>query len=59
MCCPKMSLIFGKALYLIPIKMPLKKYGRFKAYHAYITLSDYLTAINRIPTPLSSKRKDS
>jgi len=29
MCCPIMSVIFGKGLYLIPQKMASKRYGRF------------------------------
>jgi len=41
MCCPIMSVIFGKALYLIPIKMPPKRFAKFRGYHAYIRLSDY------------------
>jgi hypothetical protein len=40
-----MSVIFGKVLYLIPQKMPLKRYGRFRAHHTYIRLRDYQTAI--------------
>jgi hypothetical protein len=44
-----MSIIFRKGLYLIPQKMPLKRYGRFKGYNAYIRLSDYQTAICPIP----------
>jgi len=31
-----MSVIFEKVLYLIPQKIPSKRYGRFRAYHAYI-----------------------
>jgi len=27
---------FGKALYPIPIKMPPKRYGRFRSYYTYI-----------------------
>jgi hypothetical protein len=27
MCCPIMSVIFGKGLYLIPQKIPSKRYG--------------------------------
>jgi len=64
MCCPIMSVIFGKVLYVIPIKMPLKRYGRFRAYHTSITLSDYQTAIALIHrlsacgrTTLSWKKK--
>jgi hypothetical protein len=34
MCCPIMSVIFGKGLYLIPIKMPPKRCGRFSGYTA-------------------------
>jgi len=48
MCCPIMSVIFGKELYLIPQKMPLKRYGRFRAYHAYVRLRHYQTAISLI-----------
>jgi len=39
MCCPIMSVIFGKVLYLIPIKMPPKRYGKFRGYHAYLWLA--------------------
>jgi len=53
MCCPIMSVIFGKGLYLILLKMPLKRYGRFRAYHAYIKLIDYHTSISPMPTPLA------
>jgi len=49
MCCPIMSVIFGKGLYLIPQKMPLKRYGRFRAYHAYIMVTDYQTAGSPYP----------
>jgi len=41
MCCPIMSVIFGKVLYPIPIKIPPKRYRRFRGYHAYIRLRDY------------------
>jgi len=41
MCCPIMSGTFGKGLYLIPQKMPPKRYGRIRAYHVYIMVSDY------------------
>jgi len=41
MSCPMISVIFKKAFYLIPIKMPLKRYGRFRGYHVYIMVSDY------------------
>jgi hypothetical protein len=44
MCCPIMSVIFGKALYLIPQKIPPKRYGRFSACHTYIRFRDYQTA---------------
>jgi len=44
MCCPIMSVIFGKELYLIPQKMPPKRYGRFRGYHTYIMVTDYQTA---------------
>jgi hypothetical protein len=44
MCCPIMSLIFGKELYLIPQKIPFKRYGRIRAYHTYIRLKDYQKA---------------
>jgi hypothetical protein len=47
-----MSGIFGKGLYLIPEKMPLKRYGKFRGYYAYITLTDYQTAISLIPPPV-------
>jgi len=41
-----MSVIFGKALYLIPQKMPPKRYGRrWWGYHTYIMVSYYQTAI--------------
>jgi len=56
MCCPIMSVIFGKALYLIPQKMPSKRYGRFRAYHAYITLTDYQMARSHyLPAPQKEK----
>jgi hypothetical protein len=56
MSCPIMSVIFEKVLYLIPIKMPSKRYGRFRAYHAYITLGDYQTV--RSPYPPSPHPDD-
>jgi len=56
MCCPIMSVIFEKVLYLIPLKMPPKRYGRFRAYHAYITLGDYQTV--RSPYPPSPHPDD-
>jgi len=52
MCCPIVSGIFGKVLYLIPIKMPPKRYGRFRGYHAYIRLRDYQTAGSPYPPPV-------
>jgi len=49
MCCPIMSVIFGKGLYLVPQKMPPKRYVRIRIYHAYIRLRDYQTVICPIP----------
>jgi hypothetical protein len=49
MPCPIMSLIFGKALYLIPTKIPLKRYGRFNGHHTYIMVSNYQMDICPIP----------
>ena len=40
-CYPIMSVIFGKALYLILQKMPPERFARFRGYHAYIRLIDY------------------
>jgi len=57
MCCSIMSVIFGKVLYLIPLKMPLKRYERFRGYHAYITVSDYQTAIAPYPYRLTLKKE--
>jgi hypothetical protein len=58
MCCPIMSVIFGKALYLIPIKMPPKRYGKLRGHYAYIRLRDYQTAIYPIiRPPFLEKRK--
>jgi len=61
-----MSVIFGKALYLIPLKMPPKRYGKFRTYHAYITLADYQTVSSLSPAclpmaeqPANEKRKGS
>jgi hypothetical protein len=55
---PIMSSIFGKVLYLIPIKMPPKRFARFRGYHAYIRLRDYQTAIYPIiRPPFLEKRK--
>jgi len=34
-----MSVIFGKALYLIPQKISSKRYGRFRGYYAYLWLA--------------------
>jgi hypothetical protein len=56
MCCPIMSVIFEKVLYLIPLKMPPKRYGRFRACHAYITLGDYQAV--RSPYPPSPHPDD-
>jgi len=64
MCCPIVVGIFGKGLYLIPIKMPPKRYGRPKGYNAQIRLSNYQTARSLIPpvclwqnNPTSKKEK--
>jgi hypothetical protein len=48
-----MMVIFGKGLYLIPIKMPPKRFAKFRGYHAYIRLSDYQIArsLCHPPTP--------
>jgi len=54
---PIMSVIFGKVLYLIPQKMPPKRYGRFRAYHIYMRLSDYQTAIAPYPYHLTLKKE--
>jgi hypothetical protein len=49
MSCAIMSLIFGKALYLIPRKTPPKRFARIRGYYASITLIDY--QIVRSPYP--------
>jgi len=60
MCCPIVSVIFGKALYLIPQKIPSKRYGKFSACHTYIKLIDYQTTICPIlPQTSLAKRKGS
>ena len=57
MCWPIMSVIFGKVLYLIPIKMPPKIHGKFHGHYTYIRLSDYQMAIAPYPYYLTLKKE--
>jgi len=58
MCCQIMSGIFGKGFYLILHKMPSKRYGKFRAYHAYIRLIDYQKVISLFLFRLPSLEKE-
>ena len=65
-CSIKSCMWFGKVLYLIPEKMPPKRYGGFREHHTYITLTDYQTASSLSPAclpvaepPSLEKRKGS
>jgi len=57
MCCPIMSVTFGKVLYPIPQKMPLKRYVKFRAYHAYICLDLFFKNFNVLITQKRFKQK--
>jgi len=52
-----MSVIFGKVLYLIPIKMPPKRFARFRGNHTDIRFRDFQTAIVPYPYHLTLKKK--
>ena len=56
-CWPIISVIFGKVLYLIPQKIPSKRYGKLRGHYTYIRWSDYQIARSLCPHQPLKKRQ--